>query len=310
MHRFSEPLNAGLHPKSVIRLTWWGDSTIAIQSADRSIVIDPSAQLKPSEFDFVFCTHEHYAHSDPDTVERLTRSSHFKRMFIARSCLYPSNKPHARCLRFLNEPHWQIEKYVIFYPKHYDHTVPRGAEGDTAHLAGTGRGAWSEEIASGAWSPPNGTPRPFGGIDEIWTDGWHVEGMEMIGDDPDVPYPVRGAMPQPGFFIEDLNSGVSFCHLGANRKPYPEMEAIRGRLDILFLHVGKMSPGDEAEALRLMAPRCVVPVGWQPETESSGDDGEFGPIANPDSHVRNLKEVADDMGIIVRQLSPGVAYGV
>ena len=37
---------------------------------------------------------------------------------------------------------------------------------------------------------------------------------------------------------------------------------------------------------------------------------DFGPIADPDSHVRNLKEVADDMGIIVRQLSPGVAYGV
>ena len=72
----------------------------------------------------------------------------------------------------------------------------------------------------------------------------------MIGDDPDVPYPVRGAMPQPGFFIEDLNSGVSFCHLGANQKPYPEMEAIRGRLDILFLHVGRMSPGDEAEAFK------------------------------------------------------------
>ena len=67
-------------------------------------------------------------------------------MYIARSCLYPSNKPHARYLRFLSDPHWQIEKYVIFYPKHYDHAVPRGAEGDTARLAGTGRGAWSEEI--------------------------------------------------------------------------------------------------------------------------------------------------------------------
>ena len=184
-------------------MTWWGESTISVQSADRTIVIDPSASLKESDFDFVFCTHEHYAHSDPETVERLTRSSRFKRMFIARSCLYPSNKAHARCLRFLSEPHWQIEKYVIFYPKHYDHTVPRGAEGDTAHLAGTGRGAWSEEIASGAWSPPNGTPRPFGGIDEIWTDGWHVEGMEMIGDDP------GRAVPRPR---SDATTG--FLHRG------------------------------------------------------------------------------------------------
>ena len=37
---------------------------------------------------------------------------------------------------------------------------------------------------------------------------------------------------------------------------------------------------------------------------------DLGRLTNPDSHVRSLKEVADDMGIIVRQLSPGVAYGV
>ena len=308
-HRFSQPLNASLHPGNVVRVTWWGNSTIAIQSADRKIVVDPSANLKQDDFDFVFCTHEHYAHSDPETVERLTRSSRFKRMYIARSCLYPSDKPHARCLRFLSDPHWQIEKYVIFYPKHYDHSVPRGAEGDTARLAGSGRGAWSEEIASGAWSPEGGTPRPFAGIDEIWTDGWHIEGMEMTGDDAEVPYPVRGAMPQLGYLIEDLSSGVSFCHLGANRKSYPEMEAVRGRVDILFLHVGRMNSADEDEALRLMAPRCVVPVGWQPGGEAP-DDGDFGPAANPESLVQRLNEIADDMGFVVRQLMPGVPYGV
>ena len=62
-------------------------------------------------------------------------------------------------------------------------------------------------------------------------------------------------------------------------------------MDILFLHVGKMSPGDEAEALRLMAPRIASYL-WdgKPGTESSGDDEDFGTIADPDSHVRSLKE--------------------
>ena len=87
------------------------------------------------------------------------------------------------------------------------------------------------------------------------------------------------------------------------------MEAVRGRVDILFLHVGRMSPDDEDEALRLMAPRCVVPVGWQPGAEASRG-GDCGSVVDAEAHVRRLSEVADNMGFALRQLSPGVAYGV
>jgi len=310
-------LDVGLHPKSVIRITWWGNATVVIESIDRSIVIDPWVHPKEGDFQFVFCTHEHYAHADPDTVERLTQGRSFQRLFLARSCLYPSNKKHARHLKFLSKPTWQIGKYVIFYPKHFDHSRPWGAEGDTAQLAGSGRELQPSRNETETRTPGVWTPRPFAGIDEIWVDGWHVEGMEMLGDDPEVSHPLKGAMPQLGFFIEDLVSGVSFYHMGANRRPYQEMAEIRGRLDVLLLPIGRMTREHEIATLDLTRPRCVIPIGWRdpdpaypiPAAKAgAGDDFAFETPADPLSHIRDLDKVASKMGVRVAAIKGGIPY--
>ena len=316
-----EKLGADLHAKSVIRFTWWGNAMVGVESVDRSIVIDPWISPEGGNFQYVFCTHEHHAHADPEAVENLSRNPNFRRMFIARSTLYPSNNPSARCLSFLSEPQWLIDRYVIVYPKHYDHSIPRGAEGDTALLAGTGRLAPSDEIAAGDYAAENGTPRPFGGVDELWVDGWHVECMEMLGGDAEVPYLVRGAMPQLGFFIEDLVSGVSLYHMGATRRTYPEMAAIRGRVDILFLPIGKMSLEDEAEALRLTNPKCIIPIGWRDDADhrpiprsgpGGGETDKFDSESpsDPKKHIDQLTDLAKTKGIQVVTLKAGVAYQV
>ena len=41
MTEHTPTLDAGLAPGTDIRLTWWGNATVAIETGERAIVIDP-----------------------------------------------------------------------------------------------------------------------------------------------------------------------------------------------------------------------------------------------------------------------------
>ena len=126
-------------------------------------------------------------------------------------------------------------------------------------------------------------------------------------------------MPQMGFFIEDLVSGISFCHMGATRRTYPEMAEIHGRLDILFLPIGRMSREEEIHALQLMAPKCVIPIAWRdavddypiPKNGANSAETELLDFESPDDpvrHIDELTEAASKMGIQVTAIKAGAHY--
>ena len=41
MTEHTPTLDAGLAPGTDVRLTWWGNATVAIETGERAIVIDP-----------------------------------------------------------------------------------------------------------------------------------------------------------------------------------------------------------------------------------------------------------------------------
>ena len=265
MSKYSKSLSVGIHPKSVTRFKWSGYSSISIESADRSIIIDPVESNKDSTYQYIFCTDNNYAHLRPSVIEKLAEAKDFRRIFLSRSCLYPSEDSTSETLTYLNEPYWKIEQYVIFYPKYFDHSVPRGLEGDTAILAGSGR-----DLPNGLPYPVNQlhnskpeTPRPFAGLDEIIVDGWHIEGLEMIGNKIDVPFQVKGAIPYLGFIIHDLVSGVTYCHMGGNQCAYDDLKNFSRGIDILLINIFQKDPLEIKKIIQLIEPKCIVPIGFE-----------------------------------------------
>ena len=259
-------LDAGLAPGSDVRLTWWGNATVVIEASDRAIVIDPYLHPQQARYQYILCSHEHYDHAYPATVNRLTQGDVFKKIVIPRSCLYPSTRFFSRQLSSL-EPH----QYVVLYPKHYDRSASR--PGDTKYVG-----------HSGTWT--DGDESIFPEPNEILMDDWHIEGFEMVGEDPEVPFPVSGHMPQLGFFIEELQSGASFYHFGDNHWTYSEMAAAGGRLDIMLLPIGKMGVDEDARAMDLMKPKIVIPIHWRYEGEDYPIPDLYQRHEPPDQQIR------------------------
>jgi len=156
----------------------------------------------------------------------------------------------------------------------------------------------------------------------------------MTGEEPEVPFSLIGPMPQLGYFIEDLESEVSFCHLGDNNWAYPEMAAIGGTVDILFLSVGKMGLEEDAKALDYMRPKVVIPIHWRyPDNDYPvphlyqrheppdqqirghhfpypGDPPVPGQPHDPLEYIEELTELADERGIKVVQVKAGMRWQI
>ena len=282
----SEKLATGLEPRCPLTLTWWGNATISIDSTDSAIVIDPYLFPTENRYHYIFCTHEHYDHAYPENIRNLIKGPAFRKIILARSCLYPSNLFYARQLDFLD-----LDDYIIFYPKYYDRSKPR------------------------TFINPN----------ETVLDQWHVEGVEMVGEDPSVTFPVKGPMPQMGYLIGDLNSGISFYHPGDLCWTYPELGRLKQMVDIFFLPTAKLSLEEAAKALELFEPRVVIPIHWRYEGEDYiipklyKDDEppdqqilghHFPTPEDPQAYNQELATIATDRDIKVLPLRTGVVYEV
>jgi len=306
----SSELDLGLKPRETIRVTWWGNATVAIESGDRAIVIDPYIHIPDDHYQYALCTHEHYDHAYPETISRLTKGSRFKKLILPRSCLYPSTRFYSRQLAFL-EP----DEYVILYPKYYetDKWIGRVSSGRTTASVPT-----SLEV--------------FPGPNELWLDGWHIIGLEMVGEDPEIPFPISGPMPQLGYFVEDQRSSICFYHFGDNHWSYPEMASIAGRVDVMLLPIGKMGLEEDAKALDLMKPKVVIPIHWRYSDEDypipklydkeeppdqqirghhfpyPGDPPLPGQPRDPFEYLESLTKLAASRNIRVEQVRAGISY--
>ena len=278
-------LSTNLRPRDQLALTWWGCATIIIESGQRSIVIDPYLYPTEPRFEYVFCTHEHYDHAYPPTMQKICTGERFKKAILTRSCTLPSTLFYAVQITFLNP-----EQLIIFYPKHYDHS----------------------------------RPREFPGPTELRLDGWHIEGVESVGEEPSVPVPVDGPIPQVGYLVRHLQSGISFLHPGDIHQTYPELAELRGKVDLLFLPLGKLGLEEDARALDLIRPRYMVPIHYRyednypipklyredepPEKKILGH--HFPGPDDPDAYIAEMRALAMPLDIEILPLRAGVSYAL
>ena len=168
-------------------------------------------------------------------------------------------------------------------------------------------------------------PRQFINPTETILDGWHVEGVEMVGEDASVTFPVLGSMPQMGYLIGDLNSGISFYHPGDLCRTYPDLGQLKGKVDIFFLPTAKTNLQEAAKAIELFEPRLIIPIHWRYEGEdyiipklykdSEPPDQQilghhFPTPDDPEAYNKELAKLACDHNIAVLPLRTGVIYEV
>lgn len=307
-------LDLNLSPETNINITWMGNATVGIKSGSRGIVIDPYVHPKTEGYQYVFCTHEHYDHAYPETVKYLVETNSFKKLIIPRSCLYPSTRFFSRQLAFL-EP----EQYEILTPKYYDRESTR--VGSTEYVG-----------HSRSWSDLDGSI--FSGPNNFCEDDWDVDAFEMVGEDPEVPFPVEGLMPQLAYFVRDLSSGITFYHFGDNHWTYSDMEKIKGKLDIMLLPIGKMGLEEDEKAIKYMSPKIIIPIHWRDSVEDypipknyetyeppdqairgyhlphPGDPPYPGQAESPYAYIKELDPIAKRNGSRLVQIRAGETYDI
>jgi len=264
-----------------VTVTWWGCAAVAIDSGDRAVAIDPFTHPRDGRFEYLFLTHEHYDHLHAPTLETLTRSARFKLAVVARSCVLPSSLFYARRVTWLRP-----DQLIVLYPKY-------------------------RERALEAEPPP--------GPVELRLGGWSVEGVHSPGEEASVPVPIVGPVPQLGYLLRDGPSGVSFYHPGDLCRPYDALAELRGRVDLLFLPLGKLGLDGDRHLLELVRPGAVVPIHYRYEPDypiprAYRDDEpieeqilgfQFPGPDDPDAYVAALAERARPLGVDLLRLRAG-----
>ncbi|MDA1088129.1 MAG: MBL fold metallo-hydrolase [Verrucomicrobia bacterium] len=248
-----------------IAVTWWGCMSVEVNLGDVNLVFDPYVQPVEPRFHYVFVSHPHYDHCHEHTLRRLIPpGSPIEMLFAARGCFYasrvdgPNNWSDTPLTDLGFVPH---EKAVVLYPKHDDSVNSHVRKGEV-----------------------------FGGPTEITTGRIRVETFRSHED----PAPKKtadgdtggltGSFPNLGFLVTDLQSGRSFAHTGDIWNAYPAMEKMRGKVDVLFYPLAKLSLAEKIKMMEYIRPRIAIPTHYRVREPNF-------PI--PPLYLKDMKDLSD-----------------
>lgn len=110
----------------------------------------------------------------------------------------------------------------------------------------------------------------FGGPTEIVTGRIRVEAFRShedpapLGPDRNGGRPAPGgSYPNLGFLVTDLGTGRSVAHTGDIWNAYPEMARMRGKVDVLFYPLAKLSVAERKKMMDYIQPRVAVPTHYR-----------------------------------------------
>jgi L-ascorbate metabolism protein UlaG (beta-lactamase superfamily) len=246
-------------PRKEIAITWWGNMSVELNLGDVNLVFDP--YIKPDEprFQYIFVSHDHYDHCHEPTLRALTAAGNpLALLFAPRGAFYasqldgPNNWTDTPLADLAFVPR---DKTVAMYAKYLD-TVNGNAFGGN----------------------------PFGPV-EVVTGKIRVEAFRSHEDPPPKnPGQLSGAFPNLGYIVTDLASGRTFAHTGDLWNAYPEMERMRGKIDVLFYPLAKLNAEERRKMMDYIRPKIAIPTHYR--------------IIEPDfpipaTYLKELKGVSD-----------------
>ncbi len=225
-------------------ITWWGCMSVEVNLGSVNLVFDPYVKPNEPRFHYIFSSHMDEDHGHEPTLRALTRpGSPFTLLFASRASFYASRFEGADLggdtlpadLSFVPPG-----KALAMYPK-YNDTV-------NSHLD-----------RNPVWNGPV----------EVVTGRIRVEALRS-GEFPVLLEYYRkryadlgGEFPNLGFLVTDLKTGRTFMHVGDLWNAYPEMEKLRGKVDVLFYPLGKMALAEKKMMMDYVRPKLAVPTHYR-----------------------------------------------
>jgi L-ascorbate metabolism protein UlaG (beta-lactamase superfamily)/N-acetylneuraminic acid mutarotase len=227
-----------------IAITWWGNMSVEVNLGEVNLVFDP--YIKPAEprFQYIFVSHPHYDHCHEPTLRQLVPpGSPIEMLFAARGCFYAS--------RVDGPNNWSDTPLSdLGFVRH----------GKARTLYPTYNDTVNSHIKKGEL---------FDGPTEFTTGRIRVETFRSHED----PAPKKtssgdtgaltGSFPNLGFLVTDLKTGRSFAHTGDIWNAYPEMEKMRGKVDVLFYPLGKLGIAEKTKMMDYIRPKIAIPTHYR-----------------------------------------------
>ena len=261
-------------------IRWWGAGGFDVLLGDVNIAFDPylfEEHLENAEpiFDYIFITHEHFDHCQPESLKRLCRGPRFKKLFVSPGCLTPNQPIESyRLSAFARDlpidQHIPRDKIQVVYPKYQSDP--------------------SEE---------------FPGPKELDLGPIHVEVVDS--DERGGP-----SLPTCGYLVTHREKDVSFYHTGDLWRAFPEMAKLQGRVDfVIHCKIGLEWREELHPFLDYVQPRFLIPVHFRTDRISEPVPyGQWPPnVTDAYAFMEDMRRRVGDRTTIV-PFTAGVLYEV
>ena len=271
-------------------LRWSGCGGFEARFEDVGVAFDPyyfNENLENAEpdYDYIFISHEHFDHCHPESLKRLCRGDTFKRLFVSPGCITPARP---------------IDKVYGDAAFERDLPITKSVSPDRVQVV-------YPDVLSSLLDSGRNFPRS-GKMD---LDGVTVEVVES-GENasPDIP--------TCGYLVTHNASSVSIFHTGDLHEPYPELQALAGKVDFL-VHMktglteweGKDQAGRLHRLIDWVQPKFLIPTHYRTDRVSDPiPHGTWPPDAtDPNAFIESIRrEVADRTKVL--PFTAGVCYEV
>jgi L-ascorbate metabolism protein UlaG (beta-lactamase superfamily) len=230
-----------------VSIRWWGCMAVEVNFGETDIVFDPFFKPQRPRFEFILLSHHHYDHCHEPTLRKLTAPGSPLRLLLAsRCCFYASRIPGPN--KFTpglpaDLSYVPRDKCMALYPKYMD------LRKSGSHL--------KRELE----------PESYDGPREIRAGRLKIEAFRSHEDGRPAPMyrkknrpRLAGPFPNLGYLVTDTRTGISVAHTGDLWNAYPQMKEMRGRVDILFYPLGKLSFEEKRKMMDYIRPQIAVPT--------------------------------------------------
>ena len=238
------------------RLRWSGCGSFEARFPGVSFAFDPyffDAELRAAApvYDYVFISHEHFDHCHPPTLGRLCRGGRFEKLYVSPGCVSPA------------QPLAEVYGDAAFAR---DLPITRSIPAQRVQVV------YPEVISSLIGASRGFPPNPGLDVERI-----NIEVVES-GEN------AAPTLPTCGYLITDRETSVSIYHTGDLHEPYPELQALAGRVDYLVhMKTGLTEWRGEEQTERLLQlvdwvqPRFLIPTHYRTDRKSDRSPTALGP---------------------------------
>jgi L-ascorbate metabolism protein UlaG (beta-lactamase superfamily) len=284
------------------KMRWAGTGSFEVRFPDVAFAIDPNyvgtgaLDRAQPEFDYIFCSHEHFDHCNPPSLAKLCRGPRFKRLFVSPGCLRPDLSLGQKYgdVQMLETCHLPITKHVpagvvqtvepqILSVSLRPAAAPPPQMEEEPQLSDEGR---RTKEAAGVLTYKLSHFGARAEAQVLGSPALELEGLTVHTFE---------SGESTGYLVTHVASGVTIMHTGDMHEPYVELAAFAGKVDFL-IHTPSASGIDIAGRLHNLVdwvrPRNLIPIHYRTDRKSDPVLGGESPpnVSDENAYMEWIRE--------------------